>query len=58
MRTLQRHPDIIMRAYLEEAWGMQDVIVLYKKAGHFKPLLGLPELNAAKPGLLSRLLGR
>ena len=67
MRTLQRYPDIILRAYLEEAWGMQDVVILYKKAGHFEPLLGVPELNAkesvtaeaAKPaGFLSKLLRR
>jgi len=65
MRTLQRYPDIIMRAYLEGAWGIQDVVILYKKAGHFEPLLGVPELNAAAPvagtkppGLLKKLLGR
>lgn len=64
MRTLQRYPDVILRAYLEEAWGIQDVVILYKKAGHFEPLLGVPELNsapprpAAKPGLFGRLLGR
>ncbi len=43
MRAVQRHPDIIVRAYLEEAWGMQDVVILYKKAGHFEPILDLPE---------------
>jgi len=62
MRTLQRYPDVIMRAYLEEAWGMQDVVILYKKAGHYEPLLGVPEMNhaapAAKPGFLDRLFGR
>ncbi|MBI2516101.1 MAG: class I SAM-dependent methyltransferase [Opitutae bacterium] len=47
MRTLQRYPDVIMRAYLEEAWGMQDVVILYKKAGHYEPLLGVPEQNLA-----------
>jgi hypothetical protein len=54
-----------MRAYLEEAWGMQDIVILYKKAGHYEPVLGVPEMNAApaapapaKPGLLQRLLGR
>lgn len=47
MRTLQRYPDIIMRAYLEEAWGMQDVVILYKKAGHYDRVLGGPELNQA-----------
>jgi len=68
MRTLQRYPDIILRAYLEEAWGMQDVVILYKKAGHFEPLLGVPEMNApasiltapakTESGLLGRLFGR
>ena len=63
MRVLQRYPDVIMRAYLEEAWGMQDVVILYKKAGHFEPLLGVPEVPlpagapAKKPGWLRRLLG-
>ena len=47
MRTLQRYPDVIVRAYLEEAWGMQDVVILYKKAGHFEPILGVPEQNSA-----------
>lgn len=43
MRQLQRYPDVIVRAYLEEAWGMQDVVILYKKGGHFEPVLGVPE---------------
>jgi SAM-dependent methyltransferase len=62
MRTLQRYPDIIVRAYFEEAWGMQDVVILYKKAGHYKPVLGVPEMNTAaqpaKSGLLGKMLGR
>ena len=45
MAALQRHPDLIIRAYLEEAWGMQDIVILYKKAGHFEPLLGVPEAS-------------
>lgn len=49
MRVLQRYPDVIMRAYLEEAWGMQDVVILYKKAGHFEPLLGVPEAPLPQP---------
>lgn len=63
MRVLQRYPDVIMRAYLEEAWGMQDVVILYKKAGHFEPLLGVPEVplpvvaSAKKSGWLRQLLG-
>ena len=65
MRTLQRYPDIIMRSYLEEAWGMQDVVILYKKGGHYEPVLGVPEMNSArvdpapsKPGLLEKLFKR
>lgn len=64
MRVLQRYPDVIMRAYLEEAWGMQDIVILYKKAGHYEPLLGVPESPlptgpAAKRGnWLSRVLGK
>ena len=65
MRTLQRYPDIILRAYLEEAWGIQDIVILYKKAGHFEPVLGVPEQNVAAKapaksasGLLSKLLRR
>jgi hypothetical protein len=52
MRTLQRYPDVIMRAYLEEAWGVQDIVILYKKAGHFEPILGVPEMNGAEPNAL------
>lgn len=66
MRQLQRYPDIILRAYLEESWGMQDVVILYKKAGHFEPVLGVPERTpkgaTATPerarSFLDRLLGR
>ena len=50
MRTLQRYPNVIMRAYLEEAWGMQDIVILYKKAGYYEPVLGQPEPNAATTG--------
>jgi SAM-dependent methyltransferase len=65
-RAVQRYPDIIVRAYLEEAWGMQDVVILYKKAGHFEPLLQAPGMKASEPavparpggGLLGRLFGR
>lgn len=49
MRVLQRYPDVIMRAYLEEAWGMQDIVILYKKAGHFEPILGVPESPLPTP---------
>lgn len=67
MRQLQRYPDVILRAYLEEAWGMQDIVILYKKAGHFEPVLGVPERSAsaeapptpaAAGGFLKKLLGR
>lgn len=65
MRVLQRYPDVILRAYLEEAWGVQDVVILYKKAGHYEPLLGVPETGLppapgrARPtGRLQRWFGR
>jgi len=62
MRTMQRYPNIIVRAYLEQAWGMQDIVILYKREGHYEPVLGMPEMNTAtstaEPGWLSRLLGR
>ena len=61
--VLQRYPNMIMRAYLEEAWGMQDVVILYKKAGHYEPVLGTPETpiaekTAGKTSWLQRLLRR
>ena len=64
MGTLQRYPDIMVRAYLEEAWGLQDVVILYKKAGHHEPVLGGPGLNRAEPtqakqtGVLGKLFGK
>lgn len=62
MRTLQRYPGVIMRAYLEEGWGMQDVVILYKKTGHYEPVLGLAGKDAATPdakyGFVDWLLGR
>jgi SAM-dependent methyltransferase len=39
-RVLQQYPNLIIRAYLEQAWGVQDIVILYKKAGHYEPLLG------------------
>lgn len=38
MAVLQAYPDIMIRAWLEEAWGMQDVVILYKKAGRHESL--------------------
>lgn len=58
MRVLQRYPNVIMRAYLEEAWGMQDVIILYKKAGHYEPVLGNPEMNAKPSSTHTNWLGK
>ncbi|GAB1490080.1 hypothetical protein MASR2M8_25370 [Opitutaceae bacterium] len=34
--VLQSRNDVIMRAYLEEAWGMQDVVVLYKASRYYE----------------------
>jgi SAM-dependent methyltransferase len=50
LHALQRHPDIIVRAYLEEAWGMQDVVILYKKTDHYRPVLGTPDPTASAGG--------
>ncbi len=64
-RTLQRYPNLILRAYLEQAWGMQDIVILYKRDGHYEPVLGAAELNRAAPakngkssGFLSGWLGK
>jgi SAM-dependent methyltransferase len=59
-RAVQRYPNIIVRAYLEECWGMQDVVILYKKAGHFEPVLSDASASAteASTGLLPRLFRR
>lgn len=35
---LQRNPHVIVRAHLEEAWGMQDVFVLYKSSSYYERL--------------------
>lgn len=40
MRNLQKRPGVIVRSFIEEAWGMQDVVILYKSADYFKPVLG------------------
>lgn len=37
-RVLKRYPNVIVRGYLEQAWGVQDIVILYKKAGHYEPL--------------------
>ncbi len=39
-RTLQRRTDVIVRGFFEQAWGVQDVCVLYRKQGFYEPLLG------------------
>lgn len=39
-RILQTYPGVILRAYIEHAWGIQDIVVLHKKSGYFQPLLG------------------
>jgi len=32
------YPDVILRAHLEEAWGLQDVFILYKAARYYERL--------------------
>jgi SAM-dependent methyltransferase len=60
MQNLQSHPEVIVRAYLEEAWGMQDVVILYKKTGHFQPVLEATGQapDPRQPGLWRRFAGR
>lgn len=58
LRTLQRYPNLMVRAYLEQAWGMQDIVILYKRTGQYEPVLGTPELNAAGAGRPPGLPGR
>ena len=36
---IQAKPGVILRAYLEQAWGVQDVLILYKKSGYFSSAL-------------------
>ncbi|HET7537571.1 MAG TPA: class I SAM-dependent methyltransferase [Candidatus Didemnitutus sp.] len=62
MRLFQRHPNLIVRAYLEQAWGVQDVVILYKLPGYYAPVLGTPTLDpmiadpgTRPPGLLKRI---
>lgn len=35
---IQQQPGVILRGYFEPAWGLQDVLILYKKSGYFGPL--------------------
>jgi SAM-dependent methyltransferase len=39
MRQFQKFPGIIVRSFIEEGWGMQDVVVLYKSSDYFAPVL-------------------
>lgn len=34
--VLERNPDVIIRAHLEEAWGLQDVLILYKASRYYE----------------------
>ncbi|MBT5902297.1 MAG: class I SAM-dependent methyltransferase [Opitutaceae bacterium] len=36
---IQSKPGVIMRAYLEQAWSVQDVLILYKKSGYYSSVL-------------------
>ncbi len=40
LRHLQSRPDIIVRGFHEQAWGVQDVTIAYRKSGFYEPLLG------------------
>ena len=36
---IQKNASVILRAYFEQAWGVQDTVVLYKKSGYFTSIL-------------------
>jgi len=36
---VQSRPNLILRGYFEQAWGVQDIVVLYKKTGFNQPWL-------------------
>ncbi len=36
---IQKNPGVILRAYLEQAWGVQDIVILYRKADYFTSIL-------------------
>jgi len=38
-RLVQSRPNLILRGYFEQAWGVQDIAVLYKKTGFNQPWL-------------------
>jgi len=37
LRWLGRRPNLLVRAYMEQAWGIQDVVILYKRPGLLAP---------------------
>lgn len=37
--VIQSKSSVIQRAYLEQAWGVQDVLILYKKTGFYSTVL-------------------
>ncbi len=39
MRELNQRDDIIVRGYIEEAWGMQDIAILYKADKYFEAVV-------------------
>jgi len=36
LQHLRTRSDVIISAYLEAAWGVQDIVILYKKTGYFE----------------------
>ena len=37
---IEKRTNVILRSYIEESWGMQDVVVLYKTEDYFADVLG------------------
>ncbi len=39
MSQIEKRTDVIIRSYIEESWGMQDVLVLYKTEDYFASVI-------------------
>ncbi len=39
-RLIQCYNGVVVRTYMERAWGIQDIVILHKREGYFEPLLG------------------
>jgi SAM-dependent methyltransferase len=35
LRTIEKNGDLLLRSYIEQVWGVQDVVILYKSTRYF-----------------------